>query len=146
VSAAVVAEARARLAGAWPNAADRTGEAAAAPESGLPAFAVELEMDEAEPRAQRGGWQLSGRLTVRLWAAPDPASARADMEAAADSAIEAIMAAPERMGGLLADLVPAGTRVDVEGGRRRLAALDVEFDVVRIEDGTAPAPPAALGL
>jgi hypothetical protein len=130
-AAAAVTEARARLALALPGYADRTGDPHPVPSGALPAFAVRLELDTAEPRAmgEAGHWR-EGTLAAALWVEPADARAAEAGGHALGAAVEAaLLAAPADLGGAVWDIEPGAVTVDHQATERRWVALEVALQV-----------------
>lgn len=127
--AAIRAAIAARIAAAFPAALDASARAAPVAAQRLPAFAVRSERIAAQGVTMGGGLRrYSDRVTVSLWAEGGD-GLRAELDAAAESIVDAILAAPADLGGLAFDLAPAGVDVALEDGERRIGRADIAVDI-----------------
>lgn len=132
MSAAAIAEARARLGAALTGYADRTGDPhPVSSGSGLPAFAVRLALSSGDRAAMGAGafWR-EGVLTVSVWAEPaDPLTAEAGAASLAAAVETALLAAPSDLAGTVWDIAPEGREASHDATERRVTAVEVAFAV-----------------
>jgi hypothetical protein len=98
----------------------------------LPAFAVRLELDTAEPRAmgEAAGLWREGTLAAALWVEPaDALQAEAGGHALGAAVEAALLAAPADLGGAVWDIEPGAVTVDHQATERRWVALEVALQV-----------------
>mgnify|MGYP006290172881 CR=1 FL=1 len=138
MSAALIAEARARLATALTGYADRTGDPHPVPSSGggLPAFAVRLEVGASERVAMGDAerWQ-EAVLQVNAWAEPgDPSTAEAGARSLAAVIRGAIMADPARLDGTAWEIDPDAYTPAHDAAERRITTVEQSFAVRLLEE------------
>jgi len=129
VTSAIVTEARARLAAAFPGWTDETGVAHPTPAARLPVFAVRLSIEDPE-RVGMGSaqyWQ-GGALAVLLRFASPPGEAG---DAVAldhlSTARAALLAPPADLGGAVWDIQPPSGEPETETAAERLVTLEASF-------------------
>lgn len=132
MSAALIAEARARLAAAFPGSLDATGDPH--PKPSAPAFAVSLAYSGGERLAMGDGRHFrDGDLIVAIWAKPGLALAEQTLHDQAATATAAIMAAPADLAGTAWSVEPVSADPDHDAGEERISRAEVTFAIRVIE-------------
>ncbi|TPE52583.1 hypothetical protein [Amaricoccus solimangrovi] len=129
---------RSRLALNLTGALDLTGSPFPAPSARLPAYAIRIAEQSAEPADMGSNWLIvRDRLTLHGWAEGDQSLAPAMLSFAGELR-DLMLAAPVDLGGLAESITPAGLDVAQHAGERRVLGCEVAFDLLYLE-----APPAA---
>lgn len=127
----ILAAARARLAAAFPGAADRSGDPHPKQAAGL-AFAAAVNVTDSERIGMaEGGRMVNGTLAITVW--PVPTRPRTDAAAMAQATAEtvraAILADPPDLGGAAWSVEISGADPEIAAGNERITRVDVTFDV-----------------
>lgn len=120
---ALLAEARARMAAAWPAATDASDRASPVAGASLPAFAVVVERQRTEPLAM--DLRLATDLVRISWWQAGGDGLRAAAAAAIGAITATMLAAPARLGGLADELEVDGSATELEDAEVRVARSDV---------------------
>lgn len=128
--AEIVAEIKGRVLAILPGAFDATGEAEAVEPKRLPAFAVVLAVQDAEPAAMGApdAFLETGTLSVTVWQTGGP-GIDATLRATADALTAAMLATPRDLGGLVEWIRPGDQDFDVARAERRAGRVDLTFPV-----------------
>ncbi|WP_138469170.1 hypothetical protein [Poseidonocella sp. HB161398] len=130
-AAAILAEARARLAAAFPGWTDESDRDHPTPAAALPAFRASLSLSGGERVAMGSASSLrDGELLVVLRTVTGPGDdARAILWGHEATARAAIMAAPADLGGAAWSILPGSAEPDTDTAKERIGTLDLGFDV-----------------
>lgn len=135
---ALEAEMRARLARAWPDALDASEDPHGQDPARLPAYVVDIEEQETEPRSMGvpGDHIVTDLVRVTAWTAggrhiKDHLRGRAQ-------ALQRALITPDKLDGRVFDLAPAGLSTEVERGERRVGRIEMRIEARYIARAFAP--------
>lgn len=129
---------RARMALAYPNVKDYSGDPYEIKDRDCPAFAVQLSVLETE-RIGMGAdhrRRVDALATISAWAKGAP---NVDLEATlydfAEELARVVIAPPADLGGVVWDISAGEPRVEVAKGTSRIGRLELDFDTQFIDPG-----------
>ncbi|RWR09699.1 hypothetical protein [Paenirhodobacter populi] len=131
MAGAVITEACARIAAAFPTWLDATGEPSPPPAGRLPWFAVRLSLDNAVPVAMGDGRAMrTGDLAVSFaFRQPRTGNPEAVAQDLATAVAACLTAAPADLGGAVWSILPGGVETDHETGDVRISRADLTFAI-----------------
>lgn len=140
----VLAAIRARLALAYPTAADVSGETDPVAADRCPAYAVRSETRESERlgMGEFSGLAITEDVTVSAWAVGGPDLETLLLEFAEEMSLQ-VTGHPDDLGGLVEWIERTGEDVETVKGERRVGRLDLSFDVKFLD---IPDPNALSGF